>query len=88
MPRPKTKETGTEDESGAASSLVAYGGGGGGDHHPAAAVSVSLVPAKVYVSASAKAAAQGPNDASDSAEVPGAAQPSGACPKSSPEPDG
>ncbi|CAM9748039.1 unnamed protein product [Pylaiella littoralis] len=86
-------EAGAEDESGAASSSVAHGrgrGGGGGDHKPAAAASVTLVPAKIYVSPSAKAAAQGPTDASDSAQVPGAAvkTTSAAPPKPSHEPDG
>lgn len=51
-------EMGREDES-AASSLVAYGANGGAD--PPAA-SITLVAAKAYVSASAKAAAQGPDD--------------------------
>lgn len=78
-------ETGSKDESGASSSLLAYGGGEreGGDQQPGAAarLSVSLVPAKVYVSASAKAAAEGPDDVSDAAAaagVPGTAKGSGA----------
>lgn len=77
-------ETGSKDESGASSSLLAHGGGEreGGDQQPGAAarLSVSLVPAKVYVSASAKAAAEGPDDVSDAAAtgVPGTAKGSGA----------
>ena len=54
-------ETGPQDD-GEPSSLVAYGGNGDGDQPTA---SVSLVPARTYVSASAKAAADGPNNPVD-----------------------
>ena len=84
-------EMGSKDESGASSSLLAYGGGekDGDDQQPGATVkvSVSLVPAKVYVSASAKAAAEGPDDVSDAAAgVPGTAKASDA--ESTAEPEG
>lgn len=62
-------------------SLLAYGGTGRDDQQAAVAVpvSVTLVPAKVYLSASVKAAADGPDDASISAaEVPGTVNGSGA----------
>ncbi|CAM9146294.1 unnamed protein product [Ectocarpus sp. 12 AP-2014] len=68
--------TGGMDESGAFSSLATFGGDGGdvgGDRHPPGlAASVTIEPAKACVSASAKAAAAGPKDASDSAEAPAA----------------
>lgn len=84
-------ETGSKDESGAASSLLAYGGGERGDQQPGVVVSVSLVPAKVYVSSSAKAAAEGPDDVSGSAAdipetVKGTVEGSGA--DATAEPDG
>lgn len=56
---------GPEDES-AGSSLVVYGGVGGDT--PSA--SVSLAPAKTHVSASSKAAAQGPDDTIDAPAIP------------------
>lgn len=75
MTWPTKTEIGSKDGSGVSSTLLAYGGGGRGNKQPAAPVSVSLEPAKAkdFVSASAKAAAEGPEDASasDSAEVLG-----------------
>ena len=62
-------ETEAEDESGPSSLVAPYGGSGDGDQPLA---SVSLVPAKAYVSASAKAAADGPNNPLDSAKASGA----------------
>lgn len=87
--------------------MLAYGGGergGGVGQQPAVAVSVSLVPAKMYVSPSAKAAAEGPDDVpvtvpvsvpDSAAEVPGTVKSNGAgadadtsAKSSSTEPDG
>ncbi|CAM9549731.1 unnamed protein product [Laminaria digitata] len=58
-------ETDPEDESGPSSLVASYGGSGDGDEPLA---SVSLVPAKTYVSASAKAAADGPNNPIEAAK--------------------
>lgn len=80
-------ETGSHDESGAASTSVAFGAGERGNHQAGATVSVSLVPAKVYVSASAKAAAEAPEDVSGAAAgAPGAAKDNDA--DATAEPDG
>lgn len=62
------EETEAEDESGPSSLVASYGGNGDGDQPSA---SVSLVPAKTYVSASAKAAADGPNNPVDSTKSSG-----------------
>eukprot|EP00903_Cladosiphon_okamuranus_P019894 g18286.t1 len=79
-------ETGSQDESGAASSSVAFGGGERGNQQVGAVVSVSLVPAKVHVSASAKAAAEEPEEVSPAAaRVPGAAKGNDADATSEPE---
>lgn len=61
-------ETEAEDESGPSSLVASYGGNGDGDQPLA---SVSLVPAKAYVSASAKAAADGLGNLLDSAKGSG-----------------
>lgn len=69
-------EVAVEDERAAPSSLVAEYDAGGGKETPTPLASVALSPAKAYVSASTKAAAEGSCDLSEPSRANGRASPS------------